>query len=258
MKWRYFHTFSYCTAKNVTAENALVSDQKLGYSTIVSVLFVLQHGYTCSRAFWILGLPGNQGGDWAADQASWDLWISGHLAAEGVVGLKLQYISKRIKTWPCSFSVAVKSTHFGVNESEQVQSNFTVVGQKLVMCHHLLWQGVLLYGPPGTGKTLLARAVAHHTNCCLLPQFHGVLAKKHTTESGWWFWTCLFSITWDDQPPANQESKYFLPPKAVGEDLNKFPGFIRVSGGELVQKYIGEGREREREVNHLQVLVLNI
>ena len=30
---------------------------------------------------------------------------------------------------------------------------------------HIL-QGVLLYGPPGTGKTLLARAVAHHTNCC--------------------------------------------------------------------------------------------
>ena len=47
----------------------------------------------------------------------------------------------------------------------------------------LLPQGVLLYGPPGTGKTLLARAVAHHTECC----------------------------------------------------------FIRVSGSELVQKYIGEG-----------------
>ncbi len=44
-------------------------------------------------------------------------------------------------------------------------------------------KGVLLYGPPGTGKTLLARAVAHHTECC----------------------------------------------------------FIRVSGSELVQKYIGEG-----------------
>ena len=44
-------------------------------------------------------------------------------------------------------------------------------------------KGVLLYGPPGTGKTLLARAVAHHTDCC----------------------------------------------------------FIRVSGSELVQKYIGEG-----------------
>lgn len=27
-------------------------------------------------------------------------------------------------------------------------------------------KGVLLYGPPGTGKTLLARAVAHHTDCC--------------------------------------------------------------------------------------------
>ncbi|CAE8646884.1 unnamed protein product, partial [Polarella glacialis] len=29
-------------------------------------------------------------------------------------------------------------------------------------------KGVLLYGPPGTGKTLLARAVAHHTNCCFI------------------------------------------------------------------------------------------
>lgn len=51
-------------------------------------------------------------------------------------------------------------------------------------------KGVLLYGPPGTGKTLLARAVAHHTNCC----------------------------------------------------------FIRVSGGELVQKYIGEGSRLVREL----------
>ena len=49
-------------------------------------------------------------------------------------------------------------------------------------------KGVLLYGPPGTGKTLLARAVAHHTECC----------------------------------------------------------FIRVSGSELVQKYIGEGEEGRR------------
>merc|ERR1712137_1079053 len=51
-------------------------------------------------------------------------------------------------------------------------------------------KGVLLYGPPGTGKTLLARAVAHHTQCC----------------------------------------------------------FIRVSGGELVQKYIGEGARLVREL----------
>ena len=51
-------------------------------------------------------------------------------------------------------------------------------------------KGVLLYGPPGTGKTLLARAVAHHTDCC----------------------------------------------------------FIRVSGGELVQKYIGEGARMVREL----------
>jgi len=51
-------------------------------------------------------------------------------------------------------------------------------------------KGVLLHGPPGTGKTLLARAVAHHTQCC----------------------------------------------------------FIRVSGGELVQKYIGEGSRMVREL----------
>jgi len=51
-------------------------------------------------------------------------------------------------------------------------------------------KGVLLYGPPGTGKTLLARAVAHHTDCC----------------------------------------------------------FIRVSGSELVQKYIGEGSRMVREL----------
>jgi len=51
-------------------------------------------------------------------------------------------------------------------------------------------KGVLMYGPPGTGKTLLARAVAHHTECC----------------------------------------------------------FIRVSGSELVQKYIGEGSRMVREL----------
>jgi len=51
-------------------------------------------------------------------------------------------------------------------------------------------KGVLLFGPPGTGKTLLARAVAHHTDCC----------------------------------------------------------FIRVSGSELVQKYIGEGARMVREL----------
>lgn len=51
-------------------------------------------------------------------------------------------------------------------------------------------KGVIMYGPPGTGKTLLARAVAHHTDCC----------------------------------------------------------FIRVSGSELVQKYIGEGSRMVREL----------
>ena len=49
---------------------------------------------------------------------------------------------------------------------------------------------VIIEGPPGTGKTLLARAVAHHTDCC----------------------------------------------------------FIRVSGSELVQKYIGEGARMVREL----------
>ena len=56
------------------------------------------------------------------------------------------------------------------------------------ICTYTHIQGVLLYGPPGTGKTLLARAVAHHTECC----------------------------------------------------------FIRVSGSELVQKYIGEGSRMVR------------
>lgn len=51
-------------------------------------------------------------------------------------------------------------------------------------------KGVIMFGPPGTGKTLLARAVAHHTDCC----------------------------------------------------------FIRVSGSELVQKYIGEGSRMVREL----------
>jgi len=51
-------------------------------------------------------------------------------------------------------------------------------------------KGVIMYGPPGTGKTLLARAVAHHTDCC----------------------------------------------------------FIRVSGSELVQKYIGEGSRMVRDL----------
>ena len=62
----------------------------------------------------------------------------------------------------------------------------------VTLTHYVLphLQGVLLYGPPGTGKTLLARAVAHHTECC----------------------------------------------------------FIRVSGSELVQKYIGEGSRMVREL----------
>ena len=29
-------------------------------------------------------------------------------------------------------------------------------------------KGVLMYGPPGTGKTLLAKACAHHTDCCFI------------------------------------------------------------------------------------------
>ena len=40
-------------------------------------------------------------------------------------------------------------------------------------------KGVLLYGPPGTGKTLLARAVAHHTNCCFIRVSGGELVQKY-------------------------------------------------------------------------------
>ena len=70
-------------------------------------------------------------------------------------------------------------------------SFFLLLGSYLSpSCFFLAFQGVLLYGPPGTGKTLLARAVAHHTECC----------------------------------------------------------FIRVSGSELVQKYIGEGSRMVREL----------
>lgn len=83
---------------------------------------------------------------------------------------------------------------------ESVQWEIRHVCVHVDMCHFphrspspslgLHVQGVLLYGPPGTGKTLLARAVAHHTECC----------------------------------------------------------FIRVSGSELVQKYIGEGSRMVREL----------
>ena len=40
-------------------------------------------------------------------------------------------------------------------------------------------KGVLLYGPPGTGKTLLARAVAHHTDCCFIRVSGGELVQKY-------------------------------------------------------------------------------
>eukprot|EP00930_Biecheleria_cincta_P019119 TRINITY_DN1468_c0_g1_i1.p1 TRINITY_DN1468_c0_g1~~TRINITY_DN1468_c0_g1_i1.p1 ORF type:complete len:420 (+),score=105.10 TRINITY_DN1468_c0_g1_i1:69-1328(+) len=43
-------------------------------------------------------------------------------------------------------------------------------------------KGVLLYGPPGTGKTLLARAVAHHTNCCFIRVGSGELVQKYIGE----------------------------------------------------------------------------
>lgn len=43
-------------------------------------------------------------------------------------------------------------------------------------------KGVLLYGPPGTGKTLLARAVAHHTECCFIRVGSGELVQKYIGE----------------------------------------------------------------------------
>jgi len=39
-------------------------------------------------------------------------------------------------------------------------------------------KGVLMYGPPGTGKTLLARAVAHHTDCCFIRVSGSELVQK--------------------------------------------------------------------------------
>ena len=39
-------------------------------------------------------------------------------------------------------------------------------------------KGVILYGPPGTGKTLLARAVAHHTDCCFIRVSGSELVQK--------------------------------------------------------------------------------
>jgi len=44
-------------------------------------------------------------------------------------------------------------------------------------------KGVLLYGPPGTGKTLLARAVAHHTDCCFIRVSGSELGQKYIGES---------------------------------------------------------------------------
>merc|ERR1712190_478591 len=43
-------------------------------------------------------------------------------------------------------------------------------------------KGVLLYGPPGTGKTLLARAVAHHTDCCFICVSGSELVQKYIGE----------------------------------------------------------------------------
>ena len=69
-------------------------------------------------------------------------------------------------------------------------------------------KGVLLYGPPGTGKTSLS---SPGQNCCILADvFNSLLARAvaHHTD-------CKF---------------------------------IRVSGSELVQKYIGEGSRMVREL----------
>ena len=73
-------------------------------------------------------------------------------------------------------------------------------------------KGVLLYGPPGTGKTLLARAVAHHTECTFI---RSVLS------------------------PLTSVTKYVI-------SNAHFPP--RVSGSELVQKFIGEGSRMVREL----------
>src|SRR5687768_10851715 len=43
-------------------------------------------------------------------------------------------------------------------------------------------KGVLLYGPPGTGKTLLARAGAHHTDCCFIRVSGSELVQKGIGE----------------------------------------------------------------------------
>ena len=71
-------------------------------------------------------------------------------------------------------------------------------------------KGVLLYGPPGTGKTLLARAVAHHTDCCFIR-----VSVRH-------LWRCFGS--------------YLL------------IACVQMQGSELVQKYIGEGSRMVREL----------
>ena len=72
-------------------------------------------------------------------------------------------------------------------------------------------KGVLLYGPPGTGKTLLARAVAHHTDCCFIRVSVSLTEPSHPLNQG------LFVD-------------------------------YRCQGSELVQKYIGEGSRMVREL----------
>ena len=47
-------------------------------------------------------------------------------------------------------------------------------------------KGVILYGPPGTGKTLLARAVAHHTDCCFIRVSGSELVQKYIGEGAGW------------------------------------------------------------------------
>lgn len=113
-------------------------------------------------------------------------------------------------------------------------------------------KGVLLYGPPGTGKTLLARAIAHHT---VNKSF--ILLKKERA----WLYFQVFSLFFlfflflrgggrDEEKCLNKIEYYFYINflLLILNVLLKDCTFIRVSGSELVQKYIGEGARMVREL----------
>ena len=83
-------------------------------------------------------------------------------------------------------------------------------------------QGVLLYGPPGTGKRLLAHA-------------------EYFRE--WYLSRCGVQGVLLYGPPGTGKT---LLARAVAHHTDCT--FIRVSGSELVQKYIGEGSRMVREL----------